>query len=123
MGGKLEAWAAGWGTGACLAGGLRTCEGIGRTRRNVVVDVVVDVDLDPSQALEVARTGRADRTAETAVRNVGGQRVAGGVHDQVHDYVHVHVYVQVQVHVQVDTRRCGVADRYSVMPWREARRA
>ena len=63
----------------------------------MVVDVVVDVDVDlgPSQALEVARTGRADRTAETAVRNVGGQRVAGGVHDQVHDYVHVHVHVHV----------------------------
>ena len=63
----------------------------------MVVDVVVDVDVDvdPSQALEVARTGRAERTAETAVRNVGGQRVAGGVHDQVHDYVHVYVYVHV----------------------------
>ena len=52
--------------------GLRTCEGIGRTRRNVVVDVVVDVDLDPSQALDAARTGRAeshgrDRIAKTSV--------------------------------------------------------
>jgi hypothetical protein len=62
---------------------------------DVVVDVDVDVDLDPSQALEAARTGRAGCTAETAVRNVGGQGVAGGVHDQVHDYLHVHVYVHV----------------------------
>ncbi|MCU0291781.1 MAG: hypothetical protein MUF10_07270 [Thermoanaerobaculaceae bacterium] len=60
---------------------------------DVDVDVVVDVDvdLDLSQALEVARTGRAECTAETAVRNVSGQRVAGGVHDHVHDDVHVHV--------------------------------
>jgi hypothetical protein len=58
---------------------------------DVDVDVVVDVDLDPSQALEAARTGRPECTTKTAKRNVGGQRVAAGVHDQVHDYVHVHV--------------------------------
>jgi len=60
---------------------------------DVVVVVDVDLNLDPSQALEVARTGRADRPAETAVRNVGGQKVTGGVHDQVHDYDYVYVHV------------------------------
>jgi hypothetical protein len=73
--------------------GLKTGEGIGRTRRNVVVnvdvDVVVDVDRDPCQAREAARTRRADCTAETAVSNPGGHGVACGVHQQV--LVHVNV--------------------------------
>ena len=65
----------------------------------MVVDVVVDVDLDPCQTREAARTGRAECTAETAVLNLGGHGVACGVHDQVLVYVYVYVHVHVHVHV------------------------
>jgi hypothetical protein len=64
---------------------------------NVVVDVVVDVDLDPRQARETERTGRAECTGETAVSNVGGHGMASGVYHKV--LVYVYVYVHVHVHV------------------------
>ena len=62
---------------------------------DVVVDVVVDVELGPSRSREAARSGHATYAAETVMQDVGGQWVAGGVHDQDHvdDHVDVHVHV------------------------------